>query len=116
MLLGSQLPSRFILLAQSSTEKGVFPAGLQALFELSAVVGPALNAHIKLMMSQVHRPYFHLLDRNIRMYRSCPSLRRQKSSVIRFQMCWRSLSATADRFVVVILVATSFNLHRRRLP
>ena len=42
------------LLLQLSADKGVFPAAMQALFELSGVVGPALNTHLKLLLSQVY--------------------------------------------------------------
>ena len=41
------------ILLQLSADKGVFPAAMQALFELSGVVGPALNTHLKLLLSQV---------------------------------------------------------------
>ncbi len=36
-----------------SSDPGVFPAGMRALKELSDVVGPELNPHVKLFLSQV---------------------------------------------------------------
>lgn len=39
---------------QVSSSDEVFAAGLQAMVHLSAVVGPALNPHLKILLSSVN--------------------------------------------------------------
>lgn len=44
----------YLLSVQVSGSDEVFMAGMQAVVQLSTVVGPALNAHLKILLSSVN--------------------------------------------------------------